>query len=98
MSFDSFVFLRFPAPFSFFLCFYESSTVILLSVFRSVLTYVSVEGRVVYLIFLKSSNVLVQLFFGFSVGGLVISGRVREIGSMELKVRWVIDRQLLWRS
>lgn len=99
VSFDSFVSLRFSAPFSFLLRFYESSAIVMLrAVFCSVLVYVSVKGRIVYLVLLKSHNVLVQLFLGLRVGCLVIGVRVGEISSVKLKVRRVVDQELLRRS
>ena len=60
MSLDSFVFLRFSAPFSFFLCLYEDSAIIMLRAFLSpVLAYVPIEGWIVHLVLLKSCDVLV---------------------------------------
>lgn len=92
MPFNPLVSLRFSAPFSFFLCFYERSTVVMLgAIFYSVSIYISVKGWIVYLILLKSYNVLVQLSLGFGVDCLVICVRVCQIGCVKLEVRWVID-------
>jgi len=60
VPFDSFVSLRLSAPFSFSLCFYKSSAVVMLRFFFcSIFTYVPVKSGVVHLILLKSLNVLV---------------------------------------
>ena len=92
MPLDPFVLLSLSAPFSFLLPLYESSTIVTLrAIFCPVLIYVSVKGLAVYLIFFKGTDVLVQLFLAFRVGCFVKSVRVREIGSVELKVRWVVD-------
>ena len=99
MPFDSFVFLCFSAPVSFPLRSYERPTIVMLiALFCSVLTYVPVKSWTVYLILLKSPNVIVQLLFRFEAPCSIKSARVREIGGVELKVRRVVDQQLLQRS
>jgi hypothetical protein len=91
VPFDSFVPLCFSAPFSLLLCLYDSATIIVLrTLFCSILTYVPIEGCIVYLVLLKSRNVLIQLFSTFGIGYSVKNVGICEIGSVELKIQWVI--------
>lgn len=87
VSLDPFMFLCFSAPFSFLLCFDESSAVAALrDISSSVLIDVLIEGSVFNLVLLKSHDVLVQFFLLFGVGCFVVDVRVSQEGGMKLKV------------
>jgi hypothetical protein len=97
VSFDSIVFLRFSPPFSLFLCLYHRSAVTMLrAVFRPILTYAFIESGAVYLVLLESNDVFVQPLPSLDVYRLVVNVGIREIGSVELKVRRVVYQQFLW--
>jgi hypothetical protein len=65
---------------------------------RAVVAYVPVEGRAVYLILLKSHDVLVKLLSTLNISHLVKGLRIRDVGSVKLKVRRVIDKKLFRRN
>ena len=99
MPLDSLMSLCLPAPFPFFLCFYESPTIAVLSdVFSTESIYVFVKSLVVHLILLESRNILVQLLLSFRVSDLIIDVRIGEVGCMELKVGRVVDQEFFRRS
>ena len=100
VSLDSLLFLCFSAPFPLLLRPYHCSSVAswLVAFFASELAYVSVEGLAVYLVLLKSHNVLVQLLLALFTRSFIVSVRIGHVSSMVLKIRHVINQKLLYRS
>jgi hypothetical protein len=90
---DSLILLRLRPPVSFPLCSDEGSPIPtwLRCRIYSKVAYVPIKRLAVYLILLKSHDVLVKLFLSFDIDHSVKSLTIREISSVELKVRRVID-------
>jgi hypothetical protein len=94
------VFLRFPAPLSLPLRFDHHSSMGAwgwTSVF-TIATDISVECRTVYLILLKSHDVLVELFPALRINRFVKRFRIAEIGSVKLKVGRIINQKFFGRN
>jgi hypothetical protein len=99
MPHDSFMLFGLSVPFSLSLRFYDRSAIVVPAhIFLSELFYVLVESCKAYLILLKRHDVLVQPFSDLRIRCLIIGARVGQIGSMELKVRWIVDQELLRRD
>ena len=64
----------------------------------TVATDISVEGRAVYLILLKSQNVLIELFLTLRVSRLVKRFRISKIGGVKQKVGGVVNQELFRRN
>ena len=99
VSLDSFLFLRFSAPFPLLLRPYQSAPITTLIAFLAPeLTYVPVKRWTVYLVLLQSHNILIQLLLTFVTASSVKSLRISHIGSVKLKIRQIINQKLLDRS
>ena len=99
VSLNPLTLLRLPAPIAFPLRLYHGSTVhVRTSCVRTIMAYVPVESRTVYLVLLKSDNALVKLLPTFGIRSFVERFRIGEIGSVKQKVGGFVNQKLLRRN